>query len=118
MIIGVPKEVKAFENRVAITPAGVQILVGRGHSVIIENDAGKQSGFTNEQYEQAGARIVPTAKEAWDVDMVLKVKEPIEQEYQYFREGLILFTYLHLAADRRLTEEMLNKKVVGIAYET
>jgi len=118
MIIGVPKEVKAFENRVAITPAGVQILVGRGHSVIIENDAGKQSGFTNEQYEQAGARIVPTAKEAWDVDMVLKVKEPIEQEYQYFREGLILFTYLHLAADHRLTEEMLNKKVVGIAYET
>lgn len=118
MIIGVPKEVKVFENRVAITPQGVQMLVRHGHEVKIETNAGKESGFPDEVYEAAGAKIVPTAKEAWDADLVLKVKEPIEEEYQYFREGLIIFTYLHLAADRRLTEEMLEKKVTGIAYET
>lgn len=118
MKIGIPKEVKVLENRVAITPAGVQMLTKAGHDIIIEQNAGKQSGFLDEQYEQAGAKIVSTAKEAWDVEMVLKVKEPIQQEYQYFHEGLILFTYLHLAADRALTEELQKKKVISIAYET
>lgn len=118
MIIGVPKEIKTFENRVAITPAGVQLLVRNGHKVLVQTNAGKESGFSDADYEKAGAKIVPTAKEAWDAEMVLKVKEPIEEEYGYFREGLILFTYLHLAANRRLTEEMLSKKVIGVAYET
>lgn len=118
MIIGVPKEIKTFENRVAITPAGVQLLVRNGHKVLVQTNAGKESGFSDADYEKAGAKIVPTAKEAWDAEMVLKVKEPIEEEYGYFREGLILFTYLHLAANRRLTEEMLSNKVIGVAYET
>ncbi|MDM5332021.1 alanine dehydrogenase [Ureibacillus composti] len=118
MKIGIPKEVKVLENRVAITPAGVKMLANAGHEIIVERNAGKQSGFLDELYEQAGATIVETAKEAWEADMVLKVKEPIQQEYQYFREGLILFTYLHLAADLPLTLELQKKKVVSIAYET
>lgn len=118
MKIGIPKEVKVLENRVAITPAGVRMLTNTGHEVFVEQNAGRQSGFFDELYEQAGATIVGTAKEAWDVEMVLKVKEPIQEEYQYFREGLILFTYLHLAADQLLTLELLKKKVVSIAYET
>lgn len=118
MKIGIPKEVKVLENRVAITPAGVRLLSNAGHEIIIEKNAGKQSGFLDEMYEQAGAIIVSSAAEAWDVEMVLKVKEPIEQEYQYFHEGLILFTYLHLAADLPLTLELQKKKVISIAYET
>lgn len=118
MKIGIPKEVKVLENRVAITPAGVRMLTNTGHELFVEQNAGRQSGFFDELYEQAGATIVGTAKEAWDVEMVLKVKEPIQEEYQYFREGLILFTYLHLAADQLLTLELLKKKVVSIAYET
>ena len=118
MIIGVPKEIKVSENRVAITPAGVVSLVNQGHNVKIETLAGEGSGFTDEQYMSAGATIVQSAKEAWDSEMVLKVKEPIEQEYQYFKENLILFTYLHLAAEPELTKALLEKKVTGIAYET
>ncbi|WP_129727826.1 alanine dehydrogenase [Ectobacillus funiculus] len=118
MRIGIPKEVKNNENRVAMTPAGVIHLVGGGHEVYIETEAGLGSGFTDKEYEKAGAVIVRTAQEAWSMDMVMKVKEPIQSEYIYFREGLILFTYLHLAAEPELTKALSEKKVVGIAYET
>jgi alanine dehydrogenase len=116
--IGVPKEVKNNENRVAMTPAGVVYLVKSGHEVYIEKDAGIGSGFTNEEYVQAGASLVETAAEAWSKDMVMKVKEPLPSEYGYFREGLILFTYLHLAPEPELTKALIEKKVIGIAYET
>jgi len=118
MRIGVPKEIKNNENRVAITDAGVVSLVAAGHEVYIEKGAGLGSGFTDEEYVMAGAQIVQTASDAWDVDMVLKVKEPIESEYKYFKEGLILFTYLHLAPEEALTNALIKNKVVGIAYET
>lgn len=118
MRIGIPKEIMNNENRVGITPAGVSILVGRQHEVIIEKDAGKNAGFSNEDYENAGAKIVDSAAEAWDVDMVMKVKEPQPEEYKYFREGLIIFAYFHLAAFPELTKELLDKKIVAIAYET
>ena len=118
MIIGVPKEVKNNENRVAMTPAGVFNLKSAGHEVIIETGAGLGSSFTDEDYIEAGAKIVATAEEAWNVDMVMKVKEPVASEYGYFREGLILFTYLHLAPEVELTKALLDNKVVGIAYET
>jgi len=118
MRIGVPREIKNNENRVAMTPAGVVNLVGFGHEVYIETNAGLGSGFTDEQYVNAGATIVSTASEAWQVDMVMKVKEPLPEEYQYFREGLLLFTYLHLAAEPELTKALVEKKVIGIAYET
>ncbi len=118
MKIGVPKELKNNENRVAMTPAGVVTLVSNGHEVYIETNAGLGSGFKDEDYKEAGAHIVATAKEAWAHEMILKVKEPIESEYDYFFEGQILFTYLHLAAEPKLTQTLLDKKVVGIAYET
>lgn len=118
MLIGVPKEIKNNENRVAMTPAGVFNLCSAGHDVIIETGAGVGSSFIDEDYIEVGAKIVATAGEAWNVDMVMKVKEPVPAEYRYFREGLILFTYLHLASDLELTKELLNKSVVGIAYET
>ncbi|MEC2077698.1 alanine dehydrogenase [Metabacillus fastidiosus] len=118
MKIGVPKEIKNNENRVAMTPAGVASLTHSGHTVHIETKAGKGSGFTDEQYIAAGATIVQTAEEAWSMDMVMKVKEPLQEEYHFFREGLILFTYLHLAPEPELTAALLEKKVIGIAYET
>ncbi|MCU7550191.1 alanine dehydrogenase [Chitinophagaceae bacterium LB-8] len=118
MRIGVPKEVKNNENRVAMTPAGVVQLVKFGHEVFIQKSAGLGSGFRDEEYQQAGATLVDTAAEAWDNDMVMKVKEPIASEYGYFREGLILFTYLHLAPEPELTKALTENKVVGIAYET
>ncbi len=118
MIIGVPKEIKNNEYRVAMTPAGVVTLTNAGHQVIIETGAGNGSSFTDEDYASAGAVIVETAREAWNVEMVMKVKEPIASEFQYFREGLILFTYLHLAPEKELTEALIENKVVGIAYET
>ncbi|GAA0333117.1 alanine dehydrogenase [Bacillus carboniphilus] len=118
MLIGVPKEVKNNENRVALTPAGVLNLVANNHEVLIETNAGTGSGFTDEEYAKAGAKIVLTAEEAWSAEMVMKVKEPLKEEYGYFREGLILFTYLHLAAEPELTEALVKNKVVGIAYET
>ncbi|MEK4230328.1 alanine dehydrogenase [Solibacillus sp. FSL H8-0538] len=118
MKIGVPKEIKNNENRVAMTPAGVVTLTTAGHKVIIETGAGLGSSFTDEDYQAAGASIVATAEEAWTADMVMKVKEPIACEYKYFSEGLILFTYLHLAPEPELTQALLEKKVVGIAYET
>ena len=118
MKIGVPKEIKNNEYRVAMTPAGVMTLTGVGHQVVIEAGAGAGSSFTDEDYNRAGATIVNTAAEAWDADMVMKVKEPLASEFAYFREGLILFTYLHLAPEPELTRALLDKKVVGIAYET
>lgn len=118
MIIGVPKEIKNNENRVAITPAGVDAFVRAGHQVNIETDAGLGSSFTNEDYIATGANIVATAQEAWAAEMVLKVKEPISSEYQYFREDLLLFTYLHLAAEPALTQALVDNKVTAVAYET
>ena len=118
MRIGVPKEMKNNEYRVAMTPAGVMTLTSVGHEVFIEAGAGLGSSFMDEDYANAGAVIVETAAEAWNVDMVMKVKEPLESEFMYFREGLILFTYLHLAPEPELTKELLDKKVVAIAYET
>ncbi|WP_093136284.1 alanine dehydrogenase [Salinibacillus kushneri] len=118
MKIAVPKEIKNNENRVALTPAGVLALRDAGHQVYIETNAGMGSGFTDEEYEKAGATIVPNAEEAWNKEMVMKVKEPLPEEYGYFYEGLILFTYLHLAAEPELTKALIDSKVVGIAYET
>ncbi|MFT9849911.1 alanine dehydrogenase [Aneurinibacillus sp. REN35] len=118
MIIGVPKEIKNNENRVAMTPASVASLVQAGHQVLVENEAGIGSGFTNDEYTKEGAKIVATAKEAWAADMVMKVKEPLAEEFQYFREGLVLFTYLHLAPEPELTKALVEKKVTAIAYET
>jgi alanine dehydrogenase len=116
--IGVPKEIKNNENRIAMTPAGAMHLVTAGHEVYIESGAGLGSGFTDEEYIQAGANVVGTASEAWSQEMVMKVKEPLQEEYSYFREGLILFTYLHLAAEAELTKALIESKVIGIAYET
>ncbi|GLB59665.1 alanine dehydrogenase [Cytobacillus sp. NCCP-133] len=118
MIIGVPKEIKNNENRVAATPASVDALVKAGHKVLVEIDAGIGSGFTNEDYTEVGAVIVDTAAEAWAAEMVMKVKEPLASEYGYFREGLVLFTYLHLAAEPELAKALTEKGVTAIAYET
>lgn len=119
MIIGVPKEIKNNENRVAITPAGVQAMVAAGHKVVIENNAGAGSGISNEEYIAAGAEILATPQEVFAAaDMIMKVKEPLPQEYDLFKEGQVLFTYLHLAPEPELTRALLAKKVVGIAYET
>ncbi|HLR79064.1 MAG TPA: alanine dehydrogenase [Bacillota bacterium] len=118
MKIGVPKEIINNENRVAMTPSGVLSLKEGGHELFIETGAGIGSGFSDEQYEQAGAHIVRTAEEAWAQEMIMKVKEPLPEEYNYLRDGLILFTYLHLAAEPELTNVLLEKNVVSIAYET
>ncbi|MCM3631524.1 alanine dehydrogenase [Paenibacillus glycanilyticus] len=118
MEIGVPKERKSSEHRVALTPGGVYELVKHGHSVFVETEAGTASGYADEEYRRVGASIVQDAGEAWARDMVVKVKEPLKEEYRYFREGLVLFTYLHLAAERELTEALVRHKVTAIAYET
>lgn len=119
MKVGVPKEVKNHEYRVAITPVGAHELTQHGHEVFVEKGAGVGSQVMDEEYVAAGATILDSADEVWgSVDMVLKVKEPVAEEYHRLREGLTLFTYLHLAADKPLTEELLNRKVTAIAYET
>ncbi|WP_042223212.1 alanine dehydrogenase [Oceanobacillus manasiensis] len=118
MRIGIPKEIKNNENRVAMAPSGVHTLSEAGHEVYVETEAGLGSGFTDGDYKEAGAIIVGSAQEAWNQEMVMKVKEPQREEYDYFYEGLILFTYLHLAAEPELTKALIEKKVVGIAYET
>ncbi|MFC4714502.1 alanine dehydrogenase [Planococcus dechangensis] len=118
MRIGVPTEVKNNENRVAMTPAGVVNLALFGHEVYIQSGAGLGSGFTDADYETAGAVIVPTAEQAWEQEMVMKVKEPVASEYKHFREGQVLFTYLHLAPEVELTKALLDSKVTGVAYET
>ena len=118
MIVGVPKEIKNNEYRVAVTPAGVRQLVEQGHKVLIETSAGDGSRFLDENYERIGGTIVPTAADAWGAEMVIKVKEPIPVEYPYLRSDLVLFTYLHLAAEESLTRAMIDSGVTGIAYET
>jgi alanine dehydrogenase len=117
--VGVPKEVKNHEYRVAITPIGVHELSAHGHEVFVEKGAGVGSQIEDSEFEAAGAKILDGADEVWGTaDMVLKVKEPIAEEYHRMREGLTLFTYLHLAADKPLTDELLERKVTAIAYET
>ena len=119
MRIGIPKEIKNNENRVAITPAGVVALVNAGHEVLIEIDAGLGSSFTNEAYQEAGALIADDAASVWEsTEMIMKVKEPIPSEYKYFRKDLILFTYLHLAAEPALAQALKDSGVLAIAYET
>jgi len=118
MIIGVPKEIKNMENRVGLTPAGAKELTRHGHTVLVETNAGAGSGFDDAGYQEAGAKIVDTAAEVWSAEMVYKVKEPLAAEYGYFREDLLLFTYLHLAAEGPLTEALVASKVTSIAYET
>ncbi|WP_428560762.1 MAG: alanine dehydrogenase [Solidesulfovibrio sp. DCME] len=117
MIIGIPKEIKTLENRVAMTPGAVATLVRRGHDVLVEAGAGLGSGLADEQYAKAGATLVDAAA-AWGAQMVIKVKEPIACEYKYLRKDLLLFTYLHLAADRALTDALLASGTTGVAYET
>ncbi|MGO2100929.1 alanine dehydrogenase [Vagococcus salmoninarum] len=118
MLIGIPKEVKNNENRVGITPDGVARFVANGHAVRVERDAGTGSGFSDNEYEEAGATIHQKAADVWAADMVIKVKEPLEEEFDHLREDLILYTYLHLAPAKELTEELVNKGVTAIAYET
>lgn len=118
MIIGVPKEIKTREYRVGMTPAGVKSLTQRGHTVLVEQNAGVGSGIKDDEYVAQGATIVPTAKDAWAADMVVKVKEPLPAEYGFFRDNLILYTYLHLAPEPELTRELVAKGVAAIAYET
>ncbi len=119
MKVGIPREVKNNEYRVAITPAGVHELTRHGHEVVIEHDAGVGSAIVDEEYVGAGAKILPTAQDVWGIaDLILKVKEPVASEYPLMRAGQVLFTYLHLAADKPLTEELCRREVTGIAYET
>lgn len=118
VLIGVPKEIKNNENRVAMTPASVLSYIHAGHKVLVEQGAGIGSAFPDEDYVKAGATIVATAAEAWAADMVVKVKEPIASEYGYFREGLLLFTYLHLANEPELAKALTENKVNSVAYET
>ncbi len=119
MIIGCVKEIKKLEYRVGLTPGSVLEYVHNGHKVYIESNAGLNSGFTNDDYIKAGAEILDSAEEVWNKsNMIVKVKEPLAEEYKYFREDLILYTYLHLAANKELTKAMLKSKIKGVAYET
>lgn len=119
MIIGVPKEIKNNENRVGMTPGGAKTYVHKGHKVIIETHAGEGSGFTDDEYIAAGCEIYTDVKKLFaEADMIVKVKEPLEQEYELFKEGQILYTYLHLAPAPKLTEALLKAKVKGVAFET
>ena len=118
MTIGIPKEVKTHEYRVSATPGTVHALAAAGHEVFVEREAGVGSGFADSEYEAQGATLAESAREAWAQEMVLKVKEPVEKEYGFLRDDLLLFTYLHLAADRPLTEALLNSGTTAIAYET
>ncbi len=119
MIIGVPKEIKNNENRVAAIPAGVQALVSRGHRMLVQKGAGAGSGISDDAFEAAGAKIVGTARQVFkDAEMILKVKEPLPPEYDLLRPDQILFTYLHLAPDVEQTKALIRRKVIGIAYET
>lgn len=118
-MIGIPKEIKNNENRVALTPGGAGMLTQSGHKVIVQEGAGEGSGFSDQDYEKEGATILADAAEVWgQANLVMKVKEPLPSEYGYFRENLTLFTYLHLAAEPKLAEAMVSSKMTGIAYET
>src|SRR5258708_1955509 len=119
MIIGAPKEIKEQEQRVAWLPSAAEQLKRGGHSVLVEKNAGLGSGYPDEDYVKAGAEIVDLAKDVWaKADMIVKVKEPLPAEYPLLRKGQILFTYLHLAASRPLTDALLKSGVIGVAYET
>ncbi|MDJ0660353.1 MAG: alanine dehydrogenase [Crocosphaera sp.] len=118
MNIGVPKEIKDQEFRVGLSPNSVRVLCDRGHQVSIETQAGVGSGFSDQEYEQAGAKIVASAAQAWDQELVVKVKEPLTQEYAYLKTTKMLFTYLHLAADKELTEALISSGITAIGYET
>lgn len=119
MIIGVPKEIKNNENRVGMTPAGVAELVKRGHTVYVQATAGVNSGFSDEEYVAVGAKMLPTIEETYAIaEMIVKVKEPIEPEYKLIKKGQVLFTYFHFAADKELTEAMIQQEAICIAYET
>lgn len=119
MIVGIPREIKAEENRVAMTPGGVSALVAHGHRVLVEQHAGSGSGLTDAQYRDAGAQIARSARRVWQTaEMIVKVKEPLPSEYRHLHEGLIVFTYLHLAASERLTKTLRAKRVNAIGYET
>src|SRR5246127_5087716 len=119
MKVGVPSEIKNHEYRVALTPAGVRELTAHGHEVLVQKDAGAGSSLDDDAYAAAGATIIPDPDEVWGAaDMILKVKEPIAEEYHRMRPGLVLFTYLHLAADKACTDALLKNRVTGIAYET
>src|SRR3989344_5853624 len=118
MKIGVPKEIKDKENRVALTPDGAKQLTANGHKVFVEQNAGLGSGFKDEEYSKSGAAIVDTAK-AWDCDIVIKVKEPLDSEYKFLKENQILFTYLHLAGvTKTLTEALVKSKTTGVSNGT
>jgi len=119
MVIGVPKEIKEGEKRVGMTPQGVDALVAHGHRVLVERGAGDGSGFSDQEYRKAGATLVHKGKDLWDeADIVVKVKEPLDPEFPLMRPGQILFTYLHLAADRGLTLKLMERRIIGIGYET
>ncbi len=119
MVIGVPKEIKNNESRVGITPAGVFELTKRNHKVLIQQGAGEGSGFSDAEYQQTGAEIVYSLEDVYaKAAMIVKVKEPVEEEYNLIREGQIVFTYFHFASSKLLTEAMLKSKSVCIAYET
>lgn len=118
MIIGCPKEIKTHEYRVGLTPSNVHEYTEQGHKVLVENGAGANIGFSDEDYALRGAEIVGKERLFKEAEMIIKVKEPLESEYDYFREGQLLFTYLHLAADSKLTQMLLDKKIFSIAYET
>ena len=119
MRIGVPKEIKPQENRIGLTPESVKILVSEGHEVLVENDGGFEAGFDNDQYKKAGAKITNTAGDIFnDAEIIVKVKEPQKVEVDMIRENQIVFTYLHLAAAKELTQGLINSKGVCIAYET
>ena len=119
MLIGVPREIKTNENRVALVPAGAEALVQHGHQLFIERGAGLGSGFSDAQYEAAGATTLETADEVWArSEMIMKVKEPIAVEYPRIREGQLLFTYFHFAADEALTQALIDSRAVAVAYET
>jgi len=119
MIVGLPKEIKDNEYRVGMTPAGVRALTDAGHRVVVEQGAGAGSGFDDSLYQQAGATMIPSAEDVWaEAEMVVKVKEPIAPEYPRMKEGLLLFTYLHLAPDPQQTRALLDNRVTGVAYET
>ena len=119
MVIGVPREIKNNEFRVGLTPGAANAYVRTGHAVLVEEGAGLGSGFTDQEYLDAGAQIEAGAAAVWEkADMIVKVKEPVECEYRYFKKGLLLYTYLHLAADAPLTKALMDAEVTAVAYET
>ncbi|MBD2166797.1 alanine dehydrogenase [Calothrix membranacea FACHB-236] len=118
MEIGVPKETKDQEFRVGLSPSSVRVLRENGHQIFVQTQAGTGAGFTDDEYSSAGAEIVPTPEAVWNRELVVKVKEPLEAEYKFLQKGQILFTYLHLAADRKLTESLIDCGTCAIAYET